>query len=301
MRPKTNIAHYIRALRLPFISASLLPFVFGSFIVRDSFKLLDFSLGLIAVIATHLGANLINDYSDSRSGADWQDKKFYQFFGGSKLIQERVFSEKFYLKSAIVSFVVAILAIVFLAIKIASFKVVLFYLIILFLGFSYSHKPLQLSYHRLGELVIFILFGPAVVMGGYFIQSGIFPDLKGFLFSLPFGFFTTAILFANEVPDYDADYKVSKLTLVSLSGPKRAFIVYYFLTGLGFFSIALNIFFGQLSWLAGLTFILIIPAKMAADTLRQHPKDKQKLIFSSKMSIFIQNITGLILIISLWL
>ncbi|MFA5096893.1 MAG: hypothetical protein WC478_06095, partial [Candidatus Omnitrophota bacterium] len=82
----------IRALRLPFISASILPFVFGSLIARQDFNMLGFTLGLLAVIFTHLSANLINDYFDSKSGVDWRDGNFYGFFGGSKLIQEGALS-----------------------------------------------------------------------------------------------------------------------------------------------------------------------------------------------------------------
>ena len=80
------LKNIIRALRLPFLSASILPFVFGSLVVRKQFNLPAFILGLMAAAFTHLSANLINDYADSKSGVDWQDKRFFGFFGGSKLI-----------------------------------------------------------------------------------------------------------------------------------------------------------------------------------------------------------------------
>ena len=78
-----DIKIIIRALRLPFITASILPFIAGSLLAQDDFSFLMFFLGLLTVVMTHLGANLINDYSDSRSGADWKDNKFYGLFGGS--------------------------------------------------------------------------------------------------------------------------------------------------------------------------------------------------------------------------
>jgi len=62
----------IRALRLPFSSASILPFICGSVLAKADFKWLNFFLGLSAVLATHLAANLINDYADSKSGAKYQ-------------------------------------------------------------------------------------------------------------------------------------------------------------------------------------------------------------------------------------
>jgi len=180
MNQMTNTSNYtfnniIRALRLPFLTVSILPFIFGSLISRINFNFFIFFIGLACVMFTHLGANLINDYSDSKSGADWEDKRFYKFFGGSKLIQENVFTERFYLFASIFCFVISFCSTCILAIALKNLSIAWFYLIILFLGVSYSYKPLQFSYHRLGELVIFTLFGPAIVMGGYFLQTGIFP------------------------------------------------------------------------------------------------------------------------------
>jgi len=181
---RSQLNDFIQAFRLAFVMASILPFIFGSFIDRASFNLLKFLLGLITVVTTHLGANLMNDYADSKSGVDWQDKNFYKFFGGSKLIQMNVFSEKFYLVLAIICFVMAGLCILLLAGILKNLSIIVFYSIILILGVSYSEKPLKLSYHRLGEPVIFILFGPALVMGAYFIQTEIFPSPKVFLLSV---------------------------------------------------------------------------------------------------------------------
>jgi 1,4-dihydroxy-2-naphthoate octaprenyltransferase len=65
-KQKNNIAIFIRALRLPFIVVSILPFIYGSLIERRGFNYGGFLLGLSAVISTHLSANLINDYADSR-------------------------------------------------------------------------------------------------------------------------------------------------------------------------------------------------------------------------------------------
>ncbi|MBP7088982.1 MAG: prenyltransferase [Candidatus Omnitrophica bacterium] len=291
--------NYIRALRLPFITASILPFIFGSLLSLNGFSWLNFSLGLVSVIFTHLGANLINDYADSKSRADWQDKSFYKFFGGSKLIQEGIFSEKFYLLAGLLCFSIAIVCILILAFLFSSLLILGFYFLILFLGFSYSHKPLQLSYNMLGEMTIFILFGPALVMGGYFIQTQIFPALKSFLLSLPFGFFTAAILFANEVPDYLDDLRVKKKTLVNLTGWKESFIFYLILMGLGLVFIFLGIILGYLNLLAFCSLLLSIPIIKAAKILQIYYSDKAKLIESSKITIGIHTVVSILLILSL--
>ena len=293
------IKNIIRALRLPFTSASALPFIFGSLIPRENFNFLGFILGFIAAVSAHLSANLINDYADSRSGADWQDKKFYEFFGGSKLIQEKVFSEKFYLKLSILFGAISLVCVASLALILKSPLPIGLYLVIIFLGWSYSTKPLQLSYHRLGELIIFLLFGPALVMGGYFIQTGIFPDLKSFVLSLPFGFLTTTILFVNEIPDYPQDHKAGKFTWVSITGQKKAFIIYYFLVFSAFISIAISGKLGYLNKFSYLSFILILLSLKTINILEKYYDDKMRLIESSKLTIMLQAFVGIILIISL--
>ena len=202
------LKYYIRALRLPFITASLLPFIAGSLAARGDFNLLGFCLGLICVMFTHLSANLINDHADSKSGADWQERAFWGFFGGSKLIQENVLPEAAYIKAAVFFACAGTVCAALISALLRTLLPLSLYAIILALAWLYSRRPLQFSYNRLGELIVFILFGPVPVMGGYFIQTHCFPSFKSFLLSLPFGFLTTAILFANEVPDFKNDAAV---------------------------------------------------------------------------------------------
>ncbi|MFH1457981.1 MAG: prenyltransferase [Candidatus Omnitrophota bacterium] len=295
------IKNIVRALRLPFLSASLLPFVFGSLIDRHNFNVWGFVLGLSAAVSTHLSANLINDYADSKSGADWQDRKFYQFFGGSKLIQEKVFSERFYFKLAVCFAVLSAASVLLLALVLKTLSVIGVYLAIIFLSWSYSVGVLRFSYRRIGEVFIFLLFGPCLVMGGYFIQTGIFPDGKSFILSLPLGLLTTAILFSNEVPDFTDDKKAGKLTWVSLSGARHAYRLYFLLVFSAFLTIALNVFLRYVQPIALLSFIFIIPALKAMRILKMFYAQKEKLIESSKLTIALQTMTGIVLIGSLFL
>ncbi|MFH0827204.1 MAG: prenyltransferase [Candidatus Omnitrophota bacterium] len=290
------IKNIVRALRLPFLSASLLPFVFGSLIERHSFNVRGFILGLSAAVATHLSANLINDYADSKSGADWQDSRFYGLFGGSKLIQEKVFSEKFYLRLAVFFAVFSAISVILLAFALNTLSVVGWYLVIIFLSWSYSFGPLRFSYRRWGEVFIFLLFGPCLVMGGYFIQTGIFPDAKSFILSLPLGLLTTAILFSNEVPDFADDRKAGKHTWVSFTGTHAAYRLYFLLVFLAFGAIATSVFLGFLKAVALLSFVFLILAFKAMKTLKVFHAQKDKLLESSRLTIALQTMVGIVLI-----
>lgn len=296
---KYTISNITRALRLPFISASILPFVFGSLIDKTRFNWPGFFAGFIAVVAVHLGANLINDYADAKSGVDSQDKRFYGFFGGSKLIQENIFSRETYLFAALFFFSLGFAGVIYLAFILESALVIFIAILVILLAFYYSHKPLELCYKKMGEPVIFILFGIVPVAGGYFIQTGIFPDLKSFILSLPFGFLTTAILFSNEVPDFSADVKCAKMTWVSISQVKNAHFIYSGLMLSAFLSVAAAVLLGYLKPAALSVLVLIIPAIKARRILRLYYDDKERLVESSKLTINIQTFAGIILILAL--
>ncbi len=164
-------------------------------------------------------------------------------------------------------------------------------------------KPLQFAYRGLGEIIIFTLFGPAVVMGGYFIQTGIFPAWQVFILSLPFGFFTTAILVANEIPDFSKDtgFRSPKHTLVSLLGPRNSFLLYYFLSLCGFVAIFLAVSLGYLSQFAMLSFFFIPLSLKSGYILNKYWLDKDKLVDSSKIVVAVQVLVGLILVFDLLL
>ncbi|MEW6075758.1 MAG: prenyltransferase, partial [Candidatus Omnitrophota bacterium] len=239
-----------------------------------------------------------NDYADSKYGVDWQDMRFYGFFGGSKLIQEKVFSQQFYLKMSILFFLCSALCAALLTIYWRTPIVPVCYGIGIFLAWAYSHKPLLLSYRALGEAVIFIAFGPVLVMGGYFLQTGIFPSAKSFFLSVPMGLLVAAILFANEVPDYAADIKAGKRTLVALTGPAKAYIGYYALVFFAFFFIIVNIAAGHLRIFSFFALACILLAYKAGRILKAHYNDKLKLVESSRLTIVLHTTVSIVLILA---
>ena len=296
---KNKTACWIRAVRLPFITASIFPFTAGTFLFHGKIDITRFAAGLVCVTAAHLGANLMNDYADSKSGADWQDKKFYGLFGGSKLIQEEILSEKDYLRASIGFFALAFFAVLLLTALLQSAAVIGFYIFIMLMGISYSWGILRFSYRYMGEAVIFILFGPALVMGGYFIQTLIFPSLSAFFLAVPFGLFTCAILFANEVPDYKEDLKAKKFTWVKLTGADNAYILYYVLMLTGICFVFLNIRMGILSYVSMLALIILPLIIKAGTILKTSYNDKSKLVKACKLTIFAQTMMGVLIIMGL--
>lgn len=289
----------IKAMRVPFLSASILAYIYGSLVLKYEIKWGIFFLGLVAVVGLHLGANLINDYFDSLSGVDWEDRQDYVFFGGSKCIQNGVFSERFYLIASICCFIISMLSAIIL-ITILHSKLLCFLLVISFLlAIMYTASPLALSYHRMGEAVIFLMFGPLLVMGAAYLQSGIFWDWDLILASLPFGFLTTMILISNEVPDYVDDVKFGKYNWVSIIGPERAYILYAVFLILGFATIFLLYIKSILSFWSLFSFISLIFGYRAVCLLKYNYIKKSVLVKASVYTISLHTFVGSLLIVSL--
>jgi 1,4-dihydroxy-2-naphthoate octaprenyltransferase len=87
-----------------------------------------------------------------------------------------------------------------------------------------------LKYIALGDLAVFIAFGPLLVIGSYFSLTGKY-DWQTFLISLPIGFLVVAILHANNSRDIFNDNRVKIKTvpiLIGLNASKIAYLVLIF-------------------------------------------------------------------------
>ncbi len=215
----------VRALRLPFCAASALPYVAGAFVAAGPTRWDLFALGLAAVVGTHLSANLINDVADDANTVDRQDPRYFGFFGGSQLIQEGRLSRRAYIAGAAGFGGAAGLAIVLAAWLSGAWEAVVFFAAILLAGWSYSHPPLRLAGRGLGELTVFVLFGPACVVGGAYLQQGGWPGEAAWWVAVPMGLLTAAILVANEIPDARVDAAGGKRTLVVRIGASRGWVL----------------------------------------------------------------------------
>jgi 1,4-dihydroxy-2-naphthoate octaprenyltransferase len=77
---------------------------------------------------------------------------------------------------------------------------------------AYTGGPFPFGYYGLGDLVVFIFFGPVAVCGTYYVQAGTVSQLA-VLTSLPMGFLITAILVVNNLRDLETDRRAGKMTL----------------------------------------------------------------------------------------
>ena len=88
----------------------------------------------------------------------------------------------------------------------------------LLISYAYVGPPFRLVHRGLGEIAVGLGFGPLMVLGAYFVQTGRYA-LRPLLLSIPVAILVMLILYANEVPDRVSDGRAGKRTLVVRLSP----------------------------------------------------------------------------------
>ena len=296
---------FLRAVRSPFLTASILPFLAGAGVPGGKLEIFPLLLGIVAVSAGHLSANVINDYADSKSGADWLDRTYrHGLFSGSKLIQENVLTERFYLVTGQATALTGAICVIILGIIKTSICLPGLFFCALLLSWGYSKPPLKLAYRRLGEITVFILFGPVTVFAGYATQTDSLsiPGLRIPLFvGIPFGLLTASLLLANELPDHVTDLQADKLNLINAFSPDKAWIIYLLGISLANLAVLPLVLTNHLPNFTLTCLLNIIPAVAAARIMKKHTADKNILLKASKLALTSLIFAALVLTSACWI
>jgi 1,4-dihydroxy-2-naphthoate octaprenyltransferase len=208
----------IKELRLPFLTASVVPFFIGTAYAcyrHHVFHLTTALLGVLSLVGLHLGANVLNDYYDDKSGNDAVNQRWSPFNGGSRVIQDGLLSSRQVLFLGLVCIGIAVGAGLSLFYVIKSPHIFLLGGLGILFGVGYTMPPFKWGYRGIGELIIGLAFGPLIVYGAYFIQiQKIHPH--AFVVGIPIGLLIMTVLLINEIPDSEADRHVNKTTWVVL-------------------------------------------------------------------------------------
>ena len=253
-----QIIHYVRYRFLLF--AGLLPYCFGAAIAYHSVPAFDlklFLIGLIGIFFTLVGVEAFNEYFDWVLGTD----RVFQ------LDPKPVTKKKFYI--GVAAFAIALLFAIYLTLQV-GFGIALFAVAGFVAAAGYLGPPLRFSYRGLGELVIALSYGPAMVLGSYYLQVGHIDLLPAIVSVLP-AIFLFMIAIINEVPDFLQDSLVGKRNLCVRNGRERTVAIY------GSMSIVLYIVLGVLVFAdllpkACLLILLTVPLMW-----RNHATAKAKL------------------------
>lgn len=130
---------------------------------------------------------------------------------------------------------------------------------LLYTGFNVAYK-----YYALGDLFVFLMFGPMMVLGTNTALTGQL-DYNTFFVSIPIGLLTVAILNANNIRDIKHDREARVATMATIMGTKASIYEYYFLIIGAFASVIIMVSVGFISpW----TLLVVLSVKPAIDNIK---------------------------------
>lgn len=244
---------WLQAVRAFSFTASLVPVFLGAAMALCFSGEVAWGLFPLVVICSLLfqgGTNLVSDYFDFKGQVD----KDYTF-GSSRVIVDNLLRPRGVLVGGLVMFAVgSLLGLVFVVFR--GWPILAIGIAGLAGGFFYTAKPVGYKYVALGDVMVFILMGPLMVVGSYFVLTGSFSGAV-VLVSVPVGFLVTAILHANNLRDIRHDGEAGVKTVANLLGHAGAQFEYYFLVTGAYVIVAVLVAVGIISPWSLLVFLTV--------------------------------------------
>jgi len=274
----------------------------GSFFAyheTGSFNILHFVLALLGSCFFHIATNVANDYYDYKSGNDAANiSATSPFSGGSRMILDGHVKPGQALAVSLIFAALGSCMGLYLNHVTEGNVVLVLGVLGLFFVYGYNGLPLQLVNKGLGEIAIFLAWGPLMVLGAYYVQANSFLSLWPFIVAIPSGILTTLVLLINEFADKEADASTHRKTWVIMFGENTALFIYLILAYLCYVVVAAGVLLDRLpvwSLLVGITIVMPIQTYRIA---KQSMGDWGKFLGAVKNTILLNLVFLVILSVS---
>ncbi len=182
------------------------------------FELLPFLLVLAGYVVLHAISNLSNDYFGARRGHDTDDSPRRRYTVHPVL--SGAVSSRLLVNGILVLAAVAVaIGAYFIALR--GWAAVALITAGALLLWAYDAAPRALKALGLGELAAFVVWGPLMVAGGYYVIAGRW-SAAALLASIPYGLGVMSILVGKHIDQRDFDESKHQRTLPVLLGEGRA-------------------------------------------------------------------------------
>lgn len=242
-----------KAIRPFAFPATIAPVLLGTFI-SPHVSIPMFILVFFGLLLAHSAVNVLSDYFDYVRGADT-----WRVLGSSRVLVDGLMKPSQHLLFGISLFLIS-LAIGFYFVFAVDYKVLYFIIPGLILGVFYTAPPLGFKYRALGDIAVFLAFGPIMTLGVYYIQTREISWLP-VLLSIPIGLLTTAILHGNNFRDIKEDLSAGYKTFAGILGAKGSSYYYTILVLLAYVLTTYFVIKGYLP-IAGLLVLITLPVAL---------------------------------------
>jgi 1,4-dihydroxy-2-naphthoate polyprenyltransferase len=235
-------SHWLAGARPRTLPAALAPVVVGTGVAAypsvDAVMWWKAALALVVSLALQVAVNYANDYSDGIRGTD-DDR-----VGPARLVGSKAVPPTTVRAAAFLSFAVAGLAGLTLVSLSRQWWLIAVGALCVAGAWFYTGGKRPYGYAGLGEVAVFVFFGPVAVLGTTLTQSGP-PNALAIVSSIAVGMLTCAVLVANNLRDIPTDEIVGKRTLAVILGDRDTRRLYAALVLLPFL---LTVLGGVRSW-----------------------------------------------------
>ena len=229
--PENNAAlgAWVLAIRPRTLPAALAPVAVGCALAHaeDAFRLRPALAAFAGALLLQIAVNLANDYFDYQKGVDTAER-----LGPVRVTQSGMIAPSVVKGAMIATLAIAGLIGIYLM-AVGGWPIALIGAASVAGVLGYSGGPFPLASHGLGDVCVFIFFGPVAVIGTYYVQALTF-SASALAMALPPGFLITAILVVNNLRDIQTDRKAGKRTLAVMIGPANTRREYALLLGLAY-------------------------------------------------------------------
>ncbi len=235
------------------------------------FNFINLIVVIVALCLAHASNNLINDYFDYKQGVDTADYHRTQY--SPHPIVSGLISEKKLLGVFVLFGIIELAAAYYLYLQ-SGPAVFIFAVSGFLLSVFYVAPPLKLKYRGLGEFAIFLIWGPMITVGTYYVMAKAMP-LNVWLASIPYGLVVMNVLLGKHLDKYEADFKKGVKTLPVVLGLERAKAFTRINTALFYVVVVVLILFKIITPFAAVCFFSVFRYKKFIDILSAPvPKEK---------------------------
>ncbi|SHK39121.1 1,4-dihydroxy-2-naphthoate polyprenyltransferase [Desulforamulus aeronauticus] len=220
---------WLLAMRPKTLPAAMGPVIVGTAMAvgDQAFAFLPALAALLVSLLLQIGSNLANDVFDFKKGKDTEERT-----GPLRVTQAGLLTPGQVMSGMGVVFALALALGLYLA-WVGGWVILALGIAAIISAIAYTGGPYPLGYHGLGEVFVFIFFGPVAVCGTYYVQAG-YVSAAAWWASLPVGFLITAILVVNNFRDLPQDKKTGKRTIAVRLGPNGTKGEYFLLLAASF-------------------------------------------------------------------
>ena len=285
---------WLRAVRIRFLLASIISVCLGLAINGWQNKTIDVgfaALTFVGVAALHASVDLLNDYWDYKRQIDTETNRT-KFSGGTGVLPEGLLKpQQVYRAGMLMLIIGSAVGAFFIFERGITIAVILGFAIVSI--YFYSTRIVDSG---LGEVFVAVK-GSMIVLGTYFVQSSHI-TLEPVIAGIVSGVLSSTVLFVNSFPDFDADKKHGRKTLVIMLGKLQAASFVWIFPLVTYGIIVSSVILGIFPAVTLVTLATIPMAIKSAKSLKKNYDKVQELVPVMQGFVTYSRITGALFVVA---